>query len=383
MSAGLRAGGEPRREVDGVAHDGVRPPRRAADVAGEDVPAVHARAQRKADVGRDDVAERAQHSFLVLPGARRRAAREVELDRVHVDVRLEPRERRRSSHAASTAAASTSMRRAARRLRPRRRRPSARASRTPPSPGDARPRRSRLRGGRAAAAGTYWSRSCRRHRAGADRAGAGCEPRHRRAPSRSSPSQPDRRPAAVSALSDDLAGGREVLELEHARRAGPGDEQLVVGAALRKKWHSPGMDADRHPQLDVRRALACPIYSIVHCMSEAAPAARCACRSSRNRSSSASPRNLRTSPPWRSATSIRPSKTGRDALDELLGAGLALDGQALGERGEAGDVDGDERAVDRLARGASGSLLQARTRRGQVRREQGVGPRARPRSTLA
>ena len=53
---------------------------------------------------------------------------------------------------------------------------------------------------------------------------------------------------------------------------------------------------------------ALPIDSIVHCMSEAAPAARAAWRSPSNNSSSASPRNLSTSPPCRSATSIRPSK---------------------------------------------------------------------------
>ena len=45
------------------------------------------------------VAQRAQHPLLVLARARRRAAGEVELDGVDVDVRLEPRERRRSSHA--------------------------------------------------------------------------------------------------------------------------------------------------------------------------------------------------------------------------------------------------------------------------------------------
>ena len=83
---------------------------RAADVAGEDVAAVHAGANRQADVGRDDVAQRAQHSFLVLPGARRRAAGEVELDGVDVDVRLEPRQPVGRRTRAPTAAASVSMR---------------------------------------------------------------------------------------------------------------------------------------------------------------------------------------------------------------------------------------------------------------------------------
>ena len=73
--AGLRARGESRREVDGVAHHGVRAPRRAADVAGEDVAAVHACAERQADVGRDD-RRAAPAAFPPRPGpsstARRR-----------------------------------------------------------------------------------------------------------------------------------------------------------------------------------------------------------------------------------------------------------------------------------------------------------------------
>ena len=64
----------------------------AADVAGEDVAAVHAGADRQADVRGDDLPQRAHHPFLVLPGARRRAAGEVELDGADVDVRLEPRQ---------------------------------------------------------------------------------------------------------------------------------------------------------------------------------------------------------------------------------------------------------------------------------------------------
>ena len=50
---------------------------------------------------------------------------------------------------------------------------------------------------------------------------------------------------------------------------------------------------------------------------------------------------------------------GRDAADELLGAGLAVDGEPLGERGEAGDVDRDERAVERARARAVGLLAPA------------------------
>ena len=70
------------------------------------------------------------------------------------------------------------------------------------------------------------------------------------------------------------------------------------------------VDAARHPELDRAGGLSRPaIDSISRCMSDAAPKARSGCRSPWNSSSRASPRNLRTSPPWRSATWIKPSNT--------------------------------------------------------------------------
>ena len=92
IAPGRRPGGQPRGEIDRVAHDGVRPSRRGADVAGEDAPAVDSRPEREPDVRAHDVAQRAEHRLLVLTGRRRSARGEVDLCGVGVDVRLEPRQ---------------------------------------------------------------------------------------------------------------------------------------------------------------------------------------------------------------------------------------------------------------------------------------------------
>ena len=89
---GRRPGGQPRGEVDGVAHDRVRPSRRRADVAGEDPSAVDAGLEREPDVGGHDVPQRSEHRLLVLTGRRGSAGGEVHLRGVGVDVRLEPRQ---------------------------------------------------------------------------------------------------------------------------------------------------------------------------------------------------------------------------------------------------------------------------------------------------
>src|SRR4051812_23082907 len=64
----------------------------------------------------------------------------------------------------------------------------------------------------------------------------------------------------------------------------------------------------------------------------------------------------------------------RNSLDELLGAGLALHRKALSERREAGDVDRDERAVDRPRTRPVLLDAPAPDEPRQVRRQQLVGP---------
>ena len=87
-----------------------------------------------------------------------------------------------------------------------------------------------------------------------------------------------------------------------------GDEQLPVGLRGEKTMDR----SERRPTCSSTgpTELSCPpISSIDHCMSDAAPAARSAWRSPRKRRRRASPRNLSTSPPCRSATAIRSSNT--------------------------------------------------------------------------
>ena len=55
----------------------------------------------------------------------------------------------------------------------------------------------------------------------------------------------------------------------------------------------------------------------------------------------------------------------RDPLHELLGAGLAVDGESLGQSGEPGDIDRDEGGVDLASARRAGSSLQRRTSRGR------------------
>ena len=201
-------------------------------------------------------------------------------------------------------------------------------------------------------------------------AAGSCSRRARGAPSggrrrASSPSQAGSTSAAVSALTTISPAVARSSSSKTRVAAGPGDEQLAVRRvgeeemAVARSGRRP-TSAARPARPSSRR---CPICSIVHCMSEAAPAARCAWRVTAKKSSSASPRNFSTSPPCRSATSIRPSKHGRDAPDELLGAGPALRRQPLRERGESGDVDGDERAV---ARRGIAARPAPRSRRGRA-----------------
>ena len=90
--ARLRARGEPRREVHGVAHHRVGATVRIADVAGEHVPPVDPCAQGEAGAGSYHVTEGAHHALLVVARAGRRPAREVELHRADVDIGLQPRE---------------------------------------------------------------------------------------------------------------------------------------------------------------------------------------------------------------------------------------------------------------------------------------------------
>ena len=140
---------------------------------------------------------------------------------------------------------------------------------------------------------------------------------------------------------NDLAGGREVLELEDPRRGRARDEQLAVRPFGEEEvavaqWTPADMRSSTSPAgLGAADRLDRPLHV------RGRPAARAACASPKKSRRSASPRNLSTSPPCRSATSIRPSKRPRSA-GRALPRRPALRRQPLGECGEARDVHGDE-----------------------------------------
>jgi hypothetical protein len=90
--AGLGTPDEPRGEIHGVAHNRVRPTCQRSDVTAKRGAAVHTRAEHERRVAVDDHAQRAQHPLFVGAGRRRRAADQVELSAVDVDVGLEPRQ---------------------------------------------------------------------------------------------------------------------------------------------------------------------------------------------------------------------------------------------------------------------------------------------------
>ncbi len=146
---------------------------------------------------------------------------------------------------------------------------------------------------------------------------------------------------------DDLARGREILELEHARGRRPGDEQLAVRLGGEKEMAWTRMDADRHPQLDrADRALRLPdlLDRPLHVGGRAGRPLGVALVDEQQQQRVAAELEHVAAVPLGDGDQV--VEDGRDALDELLGAGLPVHGEPLGERGEAGDVDRDERAVD-------------------------------------
>ena len=104
-------------------------------------------------------------------------------------------------------------------------------------------------------------------------------------------------------------------------------------------------------------------------MSEAAPQARSACRSPVEEEEQRVAAELEHVAAVALGDADQVVEDGRDAADELLGAGFAVDGESLGECGEAGDVDRDERAVERASPRAVGLLAPAADQARDVGRE--------------
>ena len=185
----------------------------------------------------------------------------------------------------------------------------------------------RRRGARAAGAGTYSSRS----RAGHGTAAAGSCSRparggasdgRRRAPRPATRARP-RRPSRRSARSRRRDARSSSSKTRVA--AGPATSSSRCGVSVRKKWHRPEWTpADMRSSTGPTELSALPIDSIVHCMSEAAPAARAAWRSPSKKQQQRVAAELEHVAAVPLGDLDQAVEAGRDPLDELLGARLAL-----------------------------------------------------------
>ncbi len=183
----------------------------------------------------------------------------------------------------------------------------------------------------------------------------------RRAPSRSSPSQAGSSAAAVSALTTISSAVARSSSSKTRVAAGPQTSSSRCGTSVRKKWHAPEWTpADIRSSNGPTELTALPTSSIVHCMSDAAPQARSrvALAAEEEEQRVAAELEHVAAVPFGDPDQLVEDR--RDLADELLGAGLAVGGETLRECGEAGDVDRDERAVERARARAVGLLAPSR-----------------------
>ena len=178
----------------------------------------------------------------------------------------------------------------------------------------------------------------------------------------------------------DLSGDGEILELEDAGRRRPADDQLAMRPLGEEEVAGAGMDSGRHPQLDRADGALCRPHLLdrpLHVGSGAAGALGVALAGEQQQERVAAELEDVAPVPLGDADQVVEDRG--DPLDELLGACLAVDGEALRERGEPRDVDRDERAVDDACSRAWWALFaetpdQAR----QIRLQGGAGRRCVP-----
>ena len=86
---GRGGGHEPRGEIHGVAHHGVRTAKAGTDLAGENVSVIHADAHGQRAIVFDDATQRPQHALFVLAGRPRYTRRKDDLPAIAIDVGAE------------------------------------------------------------------------------------------------------------------------------------------------------------------------------------------------------------------------------------------------------------------------------------------------------
>src|ERR671923_254530 len=194
----------------------------------------------------------------------------------------------------------------------------------------------------------------------------GSSRRSRCAPARSSISQSPGTAAAISVLTQISDAPARSSSSNTLVAAGPATISSRNGRPVRKtSTTSQWTPADIRSSTSPLVLRAAPISSIVHCMSDAAPHARAAWASPTNSRSSASPRNFSTSPPWRSAASIKRAK-----IPEIVRTSSSAPSRPFSARRSESavkpEMSTDTSDPSRLrARGASCSRLHPRTRRGR------------------
>ena len=350
QAARVGARGEPCCEIDRVAHDVVGAARLGADVPAERRAAVDTGAQRQPLVGPENGAERTQHALLVGARRRRRPADDVDLAAALVDVRPEPGQAQLLELVAEKLREPRQV--AVHRLGAVGRNFLVDARELEERGGDLSVLRlAGLEQQVSAERRRYVQLDLVRQLAGGRRRA------FRDLPLRKLEEEPavsSRRPHPVRRQ----RGGRPLaeqdlprlgtrLELDRRGRCGACDHQLAVGALDEEEVTGAGVDAGRHPQghradrahhlprrpdqpLHIGRGVAGPVLVLL----------------------SVEEQEECVTPELEHVPVVAlsdPDQTLEDAGDgerQLFRAGPALRLQPLGKRGEAREVDGDQRSLD-------------------------------------
>ena len=376
--ARLGAGHQARGQRGRVAEDRVRPAERRADLAREHAPAVDAHGDRQPRARVDDRADGEEHPVLVLADRLRRARDENDPAAVAVDVALEEGHAvlaRRALHGADEL------------VHGRRGGVEAVLGEHAGEPVEAQERDRRLavlRLDRACADGR-----AHRHR-DAEREVEALDGGQRLAERIRLRLQPQQDAAALllpeharrqggggRAREEDVAGLRGVLELDRAARLRPAHDQLAVRVADEEEVEAAAVEADVHAQRDRADGGLGPADRAQHPPHHVGRA----CRPplvlrAREEEQQRVAAELQQAPAV-GVGDVQQVPEGRvHDLVHLLGALLALSGQALGHGREAGDVDERHRplqlAAERLRLGTEPLDRDAGDEGGEVRARLGL-----------
>ena len=161
------------------------------------------------------------------------------------------------------------------------------------------------------------------------------------------PTQPGSSRRAQRLRDADLAGVRDGFHLERLGHRRAADQQLAVDAAGQPEVERPGAGADGHPERQRPAREVQPADAVdrsLHLPGGAAGAALVLGSVEQEEQRVAAPLEEARAPVVRLVE--QRAEHAVEGVAHQLGADLALAGEPLAERGEAGDVDEDEGAVE-------------------------------------